>query len=345
MEITLGKRIAEHRKRLGLTQDALAEKLGITAQAVSKWENDQSCPDIAMLPKLAEIFGISIDELLGREAKASVHEAEIVREDGDEGIFNFSLNTDESEKGKWSFVWDTGRKSALGFACWVLLLGVLLMVDNLLQLDAGFWSLVWPSFLLVVLGLFGGNKFSFARLGFVVLGGYFLVDNLGFMPLELGSGIIWPALVILFGLSLLMDAIHKPKKSYFRVARKGGNNRKTQSNYQTTGDRFSCDLSFGENTHLVKLPVLSGGEVNVSFGELTIDLSGCQSVSAHCLIEANCSFGVVCLLVPKQFAVQPHNATALGNVSITGEPDEVPAGTIQLNANASFGNILVEYIS
>ena len=67
MEETLGKRIAANRKRLGLTQDALAEKLGITAQAISKWENDLSCPDITMLPKLAEIFGISTDALLGRE--------------------------------------------------------------------------------------------------------------------------------------------------------------------------------------------------------------------------------------------------------------------------------------
>ena len=44
MEDTLGKRIAAHRRRLGLTQDRLAELLGVTAQAVSKWENDQSCP-------------------------------------------------------------------------------------------------------------------------------------------------------------------------------------------------------------------------------------------------------------------------------------------------------------
>ena len=57
MEETLGKRIVFHRKRLGLTQDALAELMGVTAQAVSKWENDQSCPDIGALPKLAEIFG------------------------------------------------------------------------------------------------------------------------------------------------------------------------------------------------------------------------------------------------------------------------------------------------
>ena len=65
MEETLGKRIAANRKRLGITQDRLAEQLGVTPQAVSKWENDQSCPDIATLPKLAEIFGISVDALLG----------------------------------------------------------------------------------------------------------------------------------------------------------------------------------------------------------------------------------------------------------------------------------------
>ena len=69
MEETLGKRIVAHRKRLGLTQDRLAELLGVTAQAVSKWENDQYCPDITMLPKLAQTFGVSVDELLGMERK------------------------------------------------------------------------------------------------------------------------------------------------------------------------------------------------------------------------------------------------------------------------------------
>ena len=63
MEQTIGRRIAENRKRLGMTQDQLAEKLGVTAQAVSKWENAQSCPDITMLPRLAEIYGISTDAL------------------------------------------------------------------------------------------------------------------------------------------------------------------------------------------------------------------------------------------------------------------------------------------
>ena len=64
MEKTLGKRIAELRKERGLKQDALAEKLAISSQAVSKWENDQTCPDISVLPLLAEILCVTVDKLL-----------------------------------------------------------------------------------------------------------------------------------------------------------------------------------------------------------------------------------------------------------------------------------------
>ena len=64
MNETIGNRISKHRKEKGLTQEELAEKLGVSSQAVSKWENDQSCPDISLLPILCRIFGISTDELL-----------------------------------------------------------------------------------------------------------------------------------------------------------------------------------------------------------------------------------------------------------------------------------------
>ena len=66
--MTFAQIIALHRKRLDLTQEGLALKLGVTNQAVSKWESGQSCPDIALLPSLADLFGITIDELFGREA-------------------------------------------------------------------------------------------------------------------------------------------------------------------------------------------------------------------------------------------------------------------------------------
>ena len=69
MNTTLGERIAALRHEKKLKQDELAEKLGVSPQAVSKWENDQSCPDISLLPLLAEILGVSVDELLSGKAR------------------------------------------------------------------------------------------------------------------------------------------------------------------------------------------------------------------------------------------------------------------------------------
>ncbi len=69
---TLGSRISELRKQKGYTQEDFSQLLGVTAQAVSKWENDVSCPDIMLLPKIAQLLGTTTDELLsGAPAKAS----------------------------------------------------------------------------------------------------------------------------------------------------------------------------------------------------------------------------------------------------------------------------------
>lgn len=64
MEETLGKRISALRKQKDLRQDDIAQLLDVSPQAVSKWENDQTCPDIGLLPKLAKILGVTTDELL-----------------------------------------------------------------------------------------------------------------------------------------------------------------------------------------------------------------------------------------------------------------------------------------
>lgn len=61
---TLGTMIASLRKEHGMTQLELAENMGVTDKAVSKWERDLSCPDVNTIPKLAEVFGISVDELM-----------------------------------------------------------------------------------------------------------------------------------------------------------------------------------------------------------------------------------------------------------------------------------------
>lgn len=61
---TIGTRIAQKRKNYGMTQEELANKLGVSSQAVSKWENDVSCPDITLLPNLAQVLDCTVDELL-----------------------------------------------------------------------------------------------------------------------------------------------------------------------------------------------------------------------------------------------------------------------------------------
>lgn len=75
--------ICFNRKKQGLTQEQLAVKLGVTNQSVSKWESAQCCPDISLIPKLADILKISIDELFGREPSVDNISQQITWSDDD----------------------------------------------------------------------------------------------------------------------------------------------------------------------------------------------------------------------------------------------------------------------
>lgn len=106
MEETFGQRLSRIRKEKGLTQEDIAKKIVISPQAVSKWENDLSSPDILMLSSIADILGVSIDELLGhqtnnkdnKEEKETV-ESEVVDDEDkfkDDGInFKGNIHIDE----------------------------------------------------------------------------------------------------------------------------------------------------------------------------------------------------------------------------------------------------------
>lgn len=65
MQLSLGQKIRELRKRDGRTQENLAEALGVTSQAISRWESNGGYPDMEMLPAIANYFHVSIDELFG----------------------------------------------------------------------------------------------------------------------------------------------------------------------------------------------------------------------------------------------------------------------------------------
>ncbi len=324
MEQTLGKRIVMHRKRLGLTQEQLAESLGVTSQAVSKWENDQSCPDISMLPKLAQLFGISVDSLLGNETQP-VYEAEIVQP--------------EKEKKNWEFHWNPGKHSQIGLAVLILAMGIQLILSIYLQRDLSFWELLWPTALFVI-GAWGIiSKFSFFRLGCVVFGGYFLLDKWELFTLNLGGNIVFPVILLLLGLSLLVDSIRKGKKPMISFEKEGGQN----YSYTCDADMFELDASFGNLTQEITLSQLREGNIETCFGSYTVDLTQVGSVTTDCSLDADCSFGQLTLLVPKRFCLRNAPSTAFGNAEVIGQPDPQPEGYINLDANISFGKIIIEY--
>ena len=334
MEETLGKRIVSHRKRLGLTQDQLAEQLGVTAQAVSKWENDQSCPDITILPKLARIFGISVDTLLGCQPEQTpVFQGEVVTNE---------TEPTEDSGGQWNFEFDGGKKDSLAVAVWVLLVGGILLASRILGWDPAFWSIVWPSALLVF-GLFGlYPRFSVFRLGCALAGAYFLLTTLGIgIFSQLRTEYILPIGILLFGVSLLADAVRKPKGKRFSINHE---NRKKTSTFQQDEDSFLCTTAFGDDSYVIQIPRLNHGETEVSFGELTVDLSGVETVSANCTVDVSCSFGSLLILVPRQYRVVLDSDTAFANVEIQGQHDSTPNGELNLDADASFGTITVRYI-
>lgn len=85
---SIGENIAALRKKNNMTQEALAAEIGVSAQAVSKWENGTNLPDIQLMPILADIFSVSIDTLYGREKRRSELEIPSVFEECCESVMD-----------------------------------------------------------------------------------------------------------------------------------------------------------------------------------------------------------------------------------------------------------------
>ncbi len=91
---TFGMRLGRIRKENNYTQETIANKLNVTAQAVSKWENDITSPDIDTLIKIADIFNITIDELVGRTSNAIA----TTKKDINKMILKIIVDSNENDK-------------------------------------------------------------------------------------------------------------------------------------------------------------------------------------------------------------------------------------------------------
>ena len=340
MEETLGKRIVANRRRLGITQDRLAEQLGVTAQAVSKWENDLSCPDIAMLPKLAEIFGISVDTLLGitppEEEKVPVSTEIITSAE--------TISSKSAHQANWEFHWDSGRKGYLGLAIWILLTGGWMFAAAYHHIDADFWDLLWTNGL-IVFGLFGlFPRFSFFHFGCTLFGIHSLLKELDALPGYLNRDLLLPAFLLLLGLSLLVRAMRKPRGSRFCVTHNGKNVVNTVGSCDINGDSFNCECAFSTKTYIIPLPILRHGNADVSFGHMTLDLTQVECFAPDCRIDADCAFGSLTVLVPTNCHAEVNADSAFGSVDIQGRHDSETTASIYIDADASFGRIIIEYV-
>lgn len=326
-EETLGKRISAHRKRLGLTQEALAERLGVTAQAVSKWENDQSCPDIAMLPKLAEIFAVTIDELLGAERKA----------------VQVPVQPEPMVEDQKVNCTNPAKRTAIGIALWLLLTGLVLLLTELgspLLCRPSFWTSLSLTGLMVF-GLLGVYpRFSLFRLSCGILGGYYLYTEVFRPTVLLNKELLIPILLVFLGLGLLQDAI---RGKMLLVGHKNWKEM-TMNHFSCEENRFFCRVGFGEAYRNIELLRLEGGTAEVEFGELSVDIHDCVHISDQCCIRLKCSFGSLTLYVPRQYRLQCTNKTAFGCVQEHGSANPDAQGVIRVECDVSFGEISINYI-
>ena len=188
--MTIGERIAEERKKKGMTQEDMAEKLNLSRQAISKWESGSSFPDTENLLKLSFLFSVSVDYLL---------KGEMVEEKNgeEEKVFHLPYSSlsrmkeRHSEKTLWGLpLWSVGKNAkgffALGFRSeGIFSLGFFSKgVFSLGCLTLGGISVGMASLGLLSLGAFSGGIISFGAVSLALMAS---VGAISISPLSIGS--------------------------------------------------------------------------------------------------------------------------------------------------------------
>ena len=333
-KVTMGKRIADLRKQKGMTQEQLANQVGVTAQAVSKWENDLSCPDISVLPQLAEVLGVTTDELLGKVQLRSLTVEDSEKSEKHKHTVNVRLNMNKWEK--------------VIFALLVMGLGIVFLLNafHVIQLGSGitFWSVLWPFCLFFMGVMLCKSDLSPMSLGIALFGLYMLLYNVGIIPAQykLTWSMIWPAALILIGLTVLLGYLFPKRKEnnegffhvekgdpVFEFSEEGGYVR-VESAFTTETKKVTGDEPF------------RGAKIDMSFGSLTVDLTE-ANIENGATIDADVSFGSMTLRLPAFVGVKSESSAAFGGVNCpAGDPNA--AIRINLKGDVSFGKIEVEYV-
>ena len=329
---TMGKRISELRKNKGMTQEQLAQQVGVTAQAVSKWENDLSCPDISILPQLAEALGVTTDELLGRTPLRISEGSDKCNGKGHAHV-SVRLRLNQAEK--------------IIFALLLMGIGLIFLLNafHVIELGEGvtFGSVLWP-FLVACMGVMAcRSELNPISIGLFLFGVYMLLFNLGIIPAQykLTWAMAWPVALILIGVTILLHFFlpkRKKEGGIFEVE-------KSDPVFDCTDESgfIRIDSAFTSQTKCVETGApFTGAKIDSSFGSLVLDLSQAE-IQNGALIDADVSFGSLTVRLPAFVGANAACKTAFGGYDCPpGNPDaEIK---VSLNGDVSFGKIEVEYV-
>ena len=329
---TMGKRISDLRKGKGMTQEQLAQLLGVTPQAVSKWENDLSCPDISILPQLAEALGVTTDELLGRTPLRISEGSDKCNGKGHAHV-SVRLRLNQAEK--------------IIFALLLMGIGLIFLLNafHVIELGEGvtFGSVLWP-FLVACMGVMAcRSELNPISIGLFLFGVYMLLFNLGIIPAQykLTWAMAWPVALILIGVTILLHFLlpkRKKEGGIFEVE-------KSDPVFDCTDESgfIRIDSAFTSQTKCVETGApFTGAKIDSSFGSLVLDLSQAE-IQNGALIDADVSFGSLTVRLPAFVGANATCKTAFGGYDCPpGNPDaEIK---VSLNGDVSFGKIEVEYV-
>ena len=337
---TLGKRIAALRKEKGLTQEQLAEKVGVSAQAVSKWENDVSCPDITLLPLLADILGVTVDELLG----VKPIEPHVIILDKDEA-------PKREKKESFNFEWNkhrySGQWSTIAFCIGAILICLLFILRSFPELglfqnygDVSAWDYVWP-IVIFTIGLISVRDHLIFGSLFILWGVYeFLCSTI---PAMGAYQIKWYVVLLVIAVILLVKTIIG-KKRWVKV--KKGNDCEDHTptlDVSQEDDYLDADMSFGSGVITYDGERMRGGSIDMNFGDYKVDFRNVKTFADGCLLEIDQNFGNLTIYLPTHVRLVKSSDTSFGSFATYGEPNPGATQAIIIRADVNFGTLQVKY--
>lgn len=338
---SIGKRIKRLRKVHGMTQDELANAVGVSPQAVSKWENDYSCPDISILPTLAKVLGISTDELLSGENTGGV-EGEFIEnpDSGSNDGISFEYNSNNKHHSRWR---GPGGISSgkIWWGIFIILVGAVLILKNATNfIPWGFWSIIWPSAIIC----FGMGELcrrpGVFNVSVTALGVYLLLCNIDVIPPSFsGKWIIIGAFLIIGGISAVIPKRFK-LMSFIKHGRHPGAARELHC--ENGYIQYECD--FCQDTAAFSGGTLHGGNIETSFGSAVVDLTPLTMVGEDAALNIDVSFGSLTLLLPRTVRLIETRDAAFASVNVKGAPNGDAPYNLNIVYDVSFGSIDVQYM-